>query len=311
MNVTKFDDFIKNIGYSLPSSFNYNMATGGLQRFRDTNKRGANTNLWLKNVDNNIFVLGDWATDEKYNYFDNDNKNYTDQEKKEYGKKLYQQKQENEQAIKDKQVLAVDLKDYYLSLPNADSSHPYLVAKGIKSHEAIKLDKDKLIIPCIGIDEPFKGKLQSIQTILPNGFKQFHKGANASGSYLPLNEPKIIDCFVFVEGLATGLSILNRLNSIPKKGSLFNQEVNSDTCIIVCFNCNNLKSIVSYFHKINFEAELHILADNDKSGVGIQKAKEVSNSIPNIYINPPPLTDEQISDGMSDWNDYLEIRRVI
>ncbi len=188
---------------------------------------------------------------------------------------------------------------------------PYLVAKGIQSHEAIRQDKDKLIIPCIGIDEPFKGKLQSIQTILPNGFKQFYKGANASSSYLPLNKPKTTDCFVFVEGLATGLSILNRLNSISTKGSLYNQEVNNDICIIVCFNCNGLKPIISYFYGLYPESEIYIFADNDLSGVGIQKAKDVANSIPNVYINLPPLTDEQKQSGLSDWNDYLESRRVI
>ncbi|AJI45122.1 DNA primase [Francisella tularensis subsp. novicida] len=307
MNITKFNDFVSDIGYSLPNNFNYSIGLNELVRFKDTNKNKDNKDLWIKNIDNNIFVFGDWKTGEKYTYIDNDNQ-YNYHDKKETSYKLQQQKKAE---LQSKQELAKKLESYYISLPIADDNHPYLVAKGIKSHEAIKQDKDKLIIPCIGIDEPFKGKLQSIQTILPNGFKQFYKGANASSSYLPLNNPKDIDCFVFVEGLATGLSILNRLNSISKKGSLYNQEVNNDTCIIVCFNCNGLKPIISYFYGLYPESEFYIFADNDLNGVGIQKANEVAAIIPNVNINPPPLTDEQKQSGLSDWNDYLESRMVI
>ncbi|OIN83058.1 DNA primase [Francisella sp. TX07-6608] len=307
MNITKFNDFVSDIGYSLPNSFNYSIGLNELVRFKDTNKNKDNKDLWIKNIDNNIFVFGDWKTGEKYTYIDNDNQ-YNYHDKKETSYKLQQQKKAE---LQSKQELAKKLESYYISLPIADDNHPYLVAKGIKSHEAIKQDKDKLIIPCIGIDEPFKGKLQSIQTILPNGFKQFYKGANASSSYLPLNNPKDIDCFVFVEGLATGLSILNKLNSIPKKGSVFSKDVNNDICIIVCFNCNGLKPIVCYFYGLYPESEFYIFADNDLNGVGIQKAKEVAAIIPNVYINLPPLTDEQKQNGLSDWNDYLESRRVI
>ena len=58
--------------------------------------------------------------------------------------------QQRKAEVQAKQSLAVDLDSYYLSLPNADSSHPYLVAKGIANHEAIKQDGNKLVIPCIG-----------------------------------------------------------------------------------------------------------------------------------------------------------------
>lgn len=308
MNISKFNDFVSDLGYSLSNNFNYSIGLGELVRFTDTKKKTNNKNLWLKNIDNNIFVFGDWKTGDKYTYIDSDNQ-YNYHDKKDVSYKLQQQKQAE---LQSKQKLAKKLEAYYLSLPNANDNHPYLIAKGIKSHEAIKQDKDKLIIPCIGIDIPFKGKLQSIQQIYPNGFKQFYKGANASSSYLPLNNPKDIDCFVFVEGLATGLSILNRLNSFSKKGGVINQDVNDDICIIVCFNCNGLKPIVSYFYGLYPESEFYIYADNDLSGVGIQKAKEVAAIIiPDININPPPLTDEQKKSGLSDWNDYLESRRVI
>lgn len=79
--------------------------------------------------------------------------------------------QQKQTELQTKKKLATDLESYYLSLPNADINHLYLVAKGIFNHEVIKQDNDKLVIPCIGINQPFKGKLQSIQTISSNGFK--------------------------------------------------------------------------------------------------------------------------------------------
>ncbi|QUE31394.1 DNA primase [Francisella philomiragia] len=291
MNITKFNDFVSDIGYSLPNSFNYNIGLDELIRFKDINKNKDNKDLWLKNIDNNIFVFGDWKTGEKYNYIDNDNQ-YNYHNKKETSYKIQQQKKAE---LQSKQELASKLESYYLSLPSADDSHPYLVAKGIKSHEAIKQDNDKLIIPCIGINKPFNGKLQSIQTILPNGFKQFYKGSNASSSFLMLNKSSN-EKFIFVEGLATGLSVLRFAKS---------QRLDHLYSVIICFNCNGLKPIISYFYGLYPEAELEIWADDDLSGVGIQKAKEVANSIPNVYINPPPLTDEEKQNGLSDWNDYI------
>ena len=293
MDGIKFNDFVNSKGYRLPNNFNYSMTVGQLQRFRDTKKRGANTNLWLKNVDDNIYVLGDWVSGEKYNYFDNDNKSYTAQEKKEYGKRLYQQKQQDIQNIQDKQVQAVDLKSYYLSLPNANNNHPYLVSKSINNHEAIKQDGNKLVIPCIGSIEPFMGILQTLQYIYSNGFKTFHKDANANGSYLCLNK-STNDTFIFVEGFATGVSVLQAV-----------QRFNADISIVICFNCNNLKTVVNFFYGLYPEAEFNIWADNDISEVGKQKALEVKQDIPDLYINLPPLTDEQKQNGLSDWNDYL------
>ncbi|MGQ4004388.1 DNA primase [Francisellaceae bacterium CB52] len=292
MDSIKFNNFVNSKGYTLPNNFNYSIGVGELKRFKDTSKNKHNVDLWLKNVDNNIFVFGDWKTGEKYNYIDNDNQ-YNSYEKKAYNSQVLQQQKQKE--IDTKKSIASKLESYYLSLSKADDSHPYLVAKGIKSHEAIKQDKDKLIIPCIGIDEPFKGKLQSIQTILPNGFKQFYRGANAKDSFLMLNKSSN-EKFIFVEGLATGMSVLRFAQS---------QKIDGLYSVIVCFNCNGLKPIVSYFYSLYPEAELEIWADNDKSGVGIQKAKEVAAIIPNVYIIPPPLTDEEKQNGLSDWNDYI------
>ncbi|MFT4693584.1 MAG: putative DNA primase/helicase [Francisella sp.] len=303
MDNIRFNNFVNSKGYTLPNNFNYSIGMGELVRFKDTSKKKLNTDLWLKNIDNNIFVFGDWKTGDKYNYIDSDNQ-YNSYDKRAYNNQVLQQQKQKD--IEAKKSLAVDLESYYLSLPNADSSHPYLVAKDIPNHEAIKQDDSKLVIPCIGINEPFDGKLQTIQTIANNGFKCFYRGANANASFLMLNK-STNDCFIFVEGFATAMSVLNAVNHLKTTVVKNNQtvELNNDISVVACFNCNNLKPIVSFFYGLYPEAELNIWADNDLNGVGIQKAKEVAAIVPDIYINPPPLTDEQKQQGLSDWNDYI------
>lgn len=295
MNTSKFDTFISNLGYSLPNNFNCNIGLDELIRFTDKNKKNNNKDLWLKNIDNNIFVFGDWKTGEKHTYIDNDNQ-YNYHNKKQISYKLQQQKQSE---LDSKQKLAKKLEAYYLSLPKADNNHPYLLDKGIRSHESIKQDKDKLVVPCIGINEPFKGKLQTIQTISFNdetnkSFKQFYKSASASNIYLCLNK-STNGSLIFVEGLATGISVLNAIDD------------KDNISVIVCFNCNNLRPIVSYFFGLYPNANLYIFADDDKNGIGLKKAKEVAAIIPSIKIYLPPFIELEKLLGFSDFNDYFQI----
>ena len=95
MDITKFGDFINDIGYSLPNNFNYSIGIGELKRFKDTNKNKDNRDLWLQNIDNNIFVFGDWKTGDKYNYIDSDNQ-YNSYEKKAHNSQVLQQQKQKE-----------------------------------------------------------------------------------------------------------------------------------------------------------------------------------------------------------------------
>ncbi|APD50871.1 toprim domain-containing protein [Francisella hispaniensis] len=293
MNITKFNDFINSIGYPLPNSFNYSIGIGELIRFSDKNKKNNNKNLWLKNIDNNIFVFGDWVTGEKYTYIDNDKPKYELQDFAELKKQREAIEKRQIEEINQKKDLATKLTDFYKSLPLANDDHPYLVKKGINNHPLIRLYKDVLIIPCFGTVEPFNNQIQSLQGIYPNGFKKFYKDAHAKGSCLILNKSSN-DSFIFVEGFATGMSVLSLV-----------ERFKADISVICVFNCNNYIHVIESFYSRYPNAELNIWADKDKHGIGEKKAIEVAAAIPNIYINPPPLTAEQMDKGLSDWNDYL------
>ncbi len=81
MDSIRFNDFVNSKVYTLPNNFNYSIGIGAINRFKDTNKNQPNTDLWLKNIDNNIFVFCDCKTGDKYNYIDTDNQ-YNSYEKK-------------------------------------------------------------------------------------------------------------------------------------------------------------------------------------------------------------------------------------
>lgn len=105
------------------------------------------------------------------------------------------------------------------------------------------------------------------------------------------------ESFIFVEGFATGMSVLSLV-----------ERFKADTSVVCVFNCNNYIHVVESFYSKYPNAELNIWADKDKSGIGVEKAGVVAAAIPKVYINPPPLTAEQMDKGLSDWNDYLVTR---
>lgn len=295
MDITKFNNFINGLGYSLPNGFNYSIDVGDRIRFNDENKKGNNKNLWIQRVDNDVYVFGDWAGD-KYTYIDNDKLKYEIQDFVELRKQREARQRKYQEEIDTKKDLANKLTDFYKSLPLANEDHPYLVKKQINNHPLIRLYNDVLIIPCFGTVEPFNNQIQSLQGIYSNGFKKFYKDAHAKGSCLILNKSSN-DSFIFVEGFATGMSVLSLV-----------EHFKADISVICVFNCNNYIHVVESFYSKYPDAELNIWADKDKSGIGVEKAGVVAAAIPGIYINPPPFTDEEMDKGLSDWNDYLVTR---
>jgi putative DNA primase/helicase len=80
------------------------------------------------------------------------------------------------------------------------TTHPYLTAKGIKAHN-LKISDNKLLIPM----RDTAGTIHSLQTITPDGNKQFMYGGRVNGCYFSIGKPE--QRLIICEGLATGASI--------------------------------------------------------------------------------------------------------
>lgn len=130
MNITKFNQFISQLGYQLPNDFNYSIGINQIVRFKDVNKLKDNKNLWLHRLSLNSYVFGDWSRNEKHIY--NDNREYTKQEYKHY----YKAKQKQEYLeYKEHRAIANACVNEYSKLADVDPQHPYLVKN--KSYHAL------------------------------------------------------------------------------------------------------------------------------------------------------------------------------
>lgn len=286
MNISKFNDFVSSLGYSLPNGFNYSMNVGELIRFKNSNKAKNNKDIWIKRVSYSTYVIGDWATGQSHIYRDDTectHDNYI-KTQEEIERKQYEEVQRQVKKAK-------KLEKYFSTLPRADINHPYLVNKDVY-HDDIRQDKDLLIIPGYGMQAPFIGEFQTIQKITSTGFKQFEKGASSKAIAFGVSTAST-DRFMLVEGFATGCSVFEII-----------QAKNIEASVICVFNCNNLMPVAQRLRKIYPQSIIEIWGDKDKSGVGQSKASEVAAEF-NCIVKLPPLTDEQVESGLSDWNDYL------
>jgi len=159
-------------------------------------------------------------------------------------------------------------------------SHPYLDSKNVRSHN-LREHNGKLLIPII--DE--KGKMWSLQTIMPDGSKRFLAGGRTGGCFFLIGTHLIKESakIGFGEGYATCATIFEDQN-IP---------------MVVCFNAGNLLSINTKFMESIPNKEFIIYADNDANGIGEKKAIEAAQKSNAEVVMP---TEE----GM-DFNDQKAI----
>ena len=156
----------------------------------------------------------------------------------------------------------------------ASPDHPYLKKKGIEPHGARLTGDGRLIVPLFAED----GTLSSLQYISEKE-KKYHPGGTTKSCSWTLGEVTPGPIFV-AEGYATAATI---------------HEVSNRPCV-VAYSANNLPVIVGQLREAHGQTqEIVIVADNDESRVGRNKADEASAKYGGRIVMPP-------TDG--DANDY-------
>jgi len=156
----------------------------------------------------------------------------------------------------------------------ASPDHPYLKRKGINPHGARLTGDGRLIVPLYGAD----GDLASLQYISETE-KRYHPGGSTKGCSWTLGEVTPGPIFV-AEGYATAATI---------------HEVSGRPCV-VAYSANNLPEIVGQLREAHGQTqEIVIVADNDASGVGRNKADQASARHGGRIVIPP---------SQGDANDY-------
>ena len=180
----------------------------------------------------------------------------------------------------------------------APPDHPYLVKKGVKPHHTRQIDcwekfvlddasqwkkltiKNALLIPLFNAE----GVIRNIQAIFPtippelSRNKDFLPKAELSGLFSWVGVQTETVCIV--EGVATGFTVHEE----------------TGWRVYIAFTANNLLSVAKTIRNNLPEAKIIVCADNDRSGVGLEKANQAAQAV-NGLVTMPPI------EGM-DFNDY-------
>lgn len=162
-------------------------------------------------------------------------------------------------------------------------THPYLVAKGVKPCPRLAVDAaGRLLVPVLGAD----GKVQSLQTIAPDGTKLFMAGGKMAGGYFPIKKGDT-DPLVVCEGLATGLSL---------------HEATGLT-VLCAFSAGNLEAVARMAREKYPAREIILCGDDDHAtpgNPGATKARAAALAVGG-KLALPVFSGER--EGLTDFND--------
>ena len=160
----------------------------------------------------------------------------------------------------------------------AHPDHPYLARKGVGVHGARVTGDGRLVVPLYSKE----CNLSSLQYIAHDGSKMYHSGAQSGGNFWMLGTMDEPGPLYVAEGFATAATI---------------HEVTKRPCVIA-YSANNLPPVVGTLRELYGDAQdLVIVADNDKSGTGINHANQASAKHGARVVMPPEL---------GDANDYAQ-----
>lgn len=208
-------------------------------------------------------------------------KPFTDEERKAFAVQRATEEAKRQKEEQAKHNEAARKARYIWSKATPATTHPYLARKNILPHGS-RIGKDNtLIIPLVNASS----ELVNLQFIKPEkpiegSDKQFLYGGQKKG------------CFYYI-GALTGNKIL------IAEGFATAASIHQDTGLltIVAFDAGNLEAVAKVFRAQYPKAEIIIMADNDHSGTGQEKARAAALAANCKYLVCPVA-------GM-DFNDYL------
>lgn len=265
-------DAMRSAGQTPPDNI---VMDGTLRRYDDV-KDGGDA-LWYVAFDDNIpgGAFGSWRDGTLNNWRGVTGRTYSMVEELAFKSAMAEarRKAETDKRIKN-ELAADDCARIFDSLKPADSGHPYLARKGVLPHSARINGRGELVVPMYSPE----GELISLQTISADGGKLFHKGGKVKGALLFFGA---MEGKVFVaEGFATSATIYE----------------STGICTVAAFSASNIPEVVGAIRANHPGADIVIVADNDKGGVGRNYADQAASKFGATVIMPPEIG--------QDANDY-------
>lgn len=248
---------------------------GTLRRYDDV-KDGGDA-LWYVAFEDNIpgAAFGSWRDGTSINWRGNTGRTYSMVEELAYKTALAEarRKAETDKRIKN-ELAADDCAKIFDSLKPASEGHPYLSRKQVGPHSARINGRGELVVPMYSPD----GEIISLQTIGADGSKLFHKGGKVKGALLYFGA--MANKVFVAEGFATSATIYE----------------STGVCTVATFSASNIPDVVGALRDAHPTAEIVIVADNDKGGIGRNYADQAASKFGATVIMPPEIG--------QDANDY-------
>lgn len=215
--------------------------------------------------------------------------------------RINQQKAETRRKLAEQhQQAAAHARDRFKTAIPASPKHPYLVKKGVQTHNA-RLLGDSLLIAL----HDTGGSQQTDQLITPTGRKMLLKGGKKKAAFCLVNArlyqlDKAEKVFM-VEGWATGASVAETYPDVP---------------VVVAIDSGNLLPVTEAIRKRWPYLPITIYADNDRKAaaegrknVGVESANAVANQFLKVFVEVPNFP-ESAPIEYSDFNDLIQWRKT-
>jgi putative DNA primase/helicase len=242
---------------------------GLIHRYRVIGDKSGSRNGWvvMQRAKFDFGAFGSWKTGESYTWSEKSTKTLTPQERAEFErcKQAIKQAQDEERKAVYQEAQAKAERLWICSKP-ANDSHPYLVAKGIKSYGLRQL-REMLVVPL----RDGSGSINSLQFISKDGTKRFLTGGRTKGCYYAIGRPNKV--LLIAEGFATSATLFQATGH----------------AVAVSFSAGNLLDVALLMRQKFPDFKIILCADNDRftpGNPGMTKALEAARAIGGYFAVP-------------------------
>lgn len=240
---------------------------GAIHRFSTNGKRSDDSGYYVFHGDGiPAGAFGCWRAGLTSTWCGKADNTMTDAEREANRKRIKAMKAQRDAEQAQRQQQASETAAQLLDKSEPATAHDYLTQKGIKAH-GVRAFGDRLVIPM----RDTAGKLQSLQTITPDGEKRYHPGGRVKGCYFSIGKPdgRLIVC----EGFATGASIHEATGQ----------------AVAVAFDAGNLGAVAQALRDKYPALEIIIAADDDwrtDGNPGTTKATVAAQAVGGLLAVP-------------------------
>ena len=267
---------------------------GTLHRCSTTDKPGKKNGAYIAHGDAPVTIWWkNWATDEEGTITATNREKWTQAERQAFAARVEKLKAQRDVDGCKRHTEAAKRARYIWEhcTPIDSNDHPYLQAKGVKSHglrRSTYMGANDLVIPVL--DEA--GKVQSCQRIAPDGAKRLLTGGKKQGGYfaIPAANKRTDGPLVIAEGYSTAATVHEA----------------TGFAVLVAFDAGNLEAVATMARAKYPQREIVLAADFDKpsdkfptpGGIGVAKATEAARAVGGTLAIPRREGCTKL-----DWND--------